>query len=210
MFGPFVALADEMRTHIEAEEDDLSPAVRKLDRGEPLTEVEARIVRREIDGFEGDHEETADRLDGTADPTDDYAVPRTPVRVTGAFSTVRIAGATDAPPRPEGEQLPLSRRRVDGERRVVTDSGSELSPGSTFRDASTDSSAQGVSEGTCFAFDRSASERSAFRRSASVRFAVPIAVSSDRGPFSIRPPENRVAHLSSVASSPLLLFSLAR
>ncbi|MGB9958873.1 iron-sulfur cluster repair di-iron protein (plasmid) [Haloferax prahovense] len=71
----FVALAGEMQTHITEEEEDLFPIVRKLDRGTPLSDIETETIENEIEGFEDDHQETADRLDRIAELTDGYAVP---------------------------------------------------------------------------------------------------------------------------------------
>ncbi|ELZ84645.1 Hemerythrin HHE cation binding region [Haloferax elongans ATCC BAA-1513] len=71
----FVALAEEMQTHIQEEEDDLFPIARTIDAGESLTDAELQTVHREIEGFEDDHEATAERLDRLSDLTDGYAVP---------------------------------------------------------------------------------------------------------------------------------------
>ncbi|EMA08038.1 Hemerythrin HHE cation binding region [Haloferax denitrificans ATCC 35960] len=71
----FVELADEMQTHISEEEDELFPIVRKLERGMPLSDIETETIENEIEGFEDDHQETADRLDRIAELTDGYAVP---------------------------------------------------------------------------------------------------------------------------------------
>ncbi|WP_396613548.1 iron-sulfur cluster repair di-iron protein (plasmid) [Haloferax sp. S1W] len=71
----FVALAEEMQTHIVEEEEDLFPIARKIDDGESLTDDETRTIEREIEGFEDDHEATAERLERLADLTNGYAVP---------------------------------------------------------------------------------------------------------------------------------------
>ncbi|UVE52329.1 iron-sulfur cluster repair di-iron protein (plasmid) [Haloferax larsenii] len=71
----FVALAEEMQTHIQEEEDDLFPIARKIDAGESLTGDEIRTIEREVEGFEDDHEATAERLERLSELTDDYAVP---------------------------------------------------------------------------------------------------------------------------------------
>ncbi|EMA05235.1 MULTISPECIES: iron-sulfur cluster repair di-iron protein [Haloferax] len=71
----YAVLADEMRTHIEEEEDELFPIVRKLDSGGSLTDFEVRTVRRELTTFEDDHEATAERLEQLSELTDGYTVP---------------------------------------------------------------------------------------------------------------------------------------
>lgn len=71
----FLELAEEMRTHTAEEEDEVFPVVRKLDRGESLTEAETETLREAIADLEDDHEETAAHLERIADLTDDYAVP---------------------------------------------------------------------------------------------------------------------------------------
>ncbi|WP_459193223.1 iron-sulfur cluster repair di-iron protein [Halosimplex sp. J119] len=71
----FRELAAEMREHIDEEESELFPLVRRLDRGESLSTAEADRLREEVRTFEDDHAATADRLDEIADLTDDYAAP---------------------------------------------------------------------------------------------------------------------------------------
>lgn len=71
----FAELKAGMQTHITEEEEDGFPIIEKLDRGESLSPEEEASLRVEIDGFEADHEETAERLHRIADLTDGYEVP---------------------------------------------------------------------------------------------------------------------------------------
>ncbi len=71
----FTALAEEMQSHTQEEEEELFPVVEKLDEGRPLSESERETLRAELRDLEADHEETAEHLERIADLTDDYAVP---------------------------------------------------------------------------------------------------------------------------------------
>ncbi|WP_436900815.1 iron-sulfur cluster repair di-iron protein [Halovenus halobia] len=71
----FPALAEEMRDHIEEEEEDGFPIIRKLARGESLTESERARLQDELKHYEDDHEETAEYLDRIAELTNGYEVP---------------------------------------------------------------------------------------------------------------------------------------
>jgi regulator of cell morphogenesis and NO signaling len=71
----FSELAEDMRTHITEEETDGFPVIRELARGESLTDPEVETLRAEIESFEANHEETADRLERIATLTNGYDVP---------------------------------------------------------------------------------------------------------------------------------------
>lgn len=71
----YLELAEEMKRHIDEEEEELFPIVEKLGRGASLTDTERETLRNEITEMEDDHEETANRLERLAALTDDYAVP---------------------------------------------------------------------------------------------------------------------------------------
>ncbi|NLV11677.1 iron-sulfur cluster repair di-iron protein [Halomicrobium mukohataei] len=71
----YLALAEEMKRHIDEEETDLFPIVETLDRGESLTDAQRATLGNEIAELEADHAETANRLERLAALTDGYAVP---------------------------------------------------------------------------------------------------------------------------------------
>lgn len=71
----YLDLAEEMKRHIDEEEDELFPVVERLDRGEALTDDERSRLRSAIDEMEEDHDETAERLERLEELTDGYSVP---------------------------------------------------------------------------------------------------------------------------------------
>jgi regulator of cell morphogenesis and NO signaling len=71
----FPDLADELRTHTAEEEEDGFPIIKKLDRGESLTDDEVETLTEEIEHFEDDHEETAETLERIEELTNGYEVP---------------------------------------------------------------------------------------------------------------------------------------
>lgn len=68
-------LAEEMRTHISEEEDDVFPVIERLERDGSLTESDTQVLREAFDDLEADHEATASFLDRIADLSDEYTVP---------------------------------------------------------------------------------------------------------------------------------------
>ncbi|RKD88086.1 iron-sulfur cluster repair di-iron protein [Halopiger aswanensis] len=69
------ALVDDMFHHIDDEEQNAFPIVKKLDTGTELTAAERAHIEDEIEHLEEEHAETADRLERINDLTDGYAVP---------------------------------------------------------------------------------------------------------------------------------------
>lgn len=68
-------LAEEMRTHIDEEEADGFPIIQQLDDGEELSTAAVATLRDELENFEADHAQTAERLEQIADLTNEYEVP---------------------------------------------------------------------------------------------------------------------------------------
>ncbi|AEH36562.1 iron-sulfur cluster repair di-iron protein [Halopiger xanaduensis] len=71
----FQDLVDDMFHHIDDEEQNAFPVIKKLDTGADLTADERARIEDEIDHLEAEHSETADRLERINDLTDGYAVP---------------------------------------------------------------------------------------------------------------------------------------
>jgi regulator of cell morphogenesis and NO signaling len=71
----FPHLADDLRTHTAEEEENGFPIIKKLDRGESLTDAEIETLTEEIEHFEEDHGETAEILERIAELTNGYEVP---------------------------------------------------------------------------------------------------------------------------------------
>jgi regulator of cell morphogenesis and NO signaling len=70
----FPDLAEELRTHTAEEEEEGFPLIKKLDRGESLTDEEFETLTEEIEQFEDDHEETAEMLERIEALTNGYEV----------------------------------------------------------------------------------------------------------------------------------------
>ncbi|GAB3668340.1 iron-sulfur cluster repair di-iron protein [Halopiger thermotolerans] len=71
----FAALVEDMFHHIDDEEQNAFPIIKKLDAGTDLTADERTYIEDEIDHLEDEHAETADRLERINNLTDGYAVP---------------------------------------------------------------------------------------------------------------------------------------
>lgn len=69
------ALVEDMFHHIDDEEQNAFPIIKKLDAGTELTADERDYIEDEIDHLEEEHAETAARLERIDDLTDGYAVP---------------------------------------------------------------------------------------------------------------------------------------
>lgn len=68
-------LVDDMFHHIDDEEQNAFPIIKKLDTGTELTAAEREHIEDEIEHLEEEHAETAARLERINDLTDGYAVP---------------------------------------------------------------------------------------------------------------------------------------
>lgn len=71
----FRELADEVRRHIDEEEDDVFPIIEKLERGAELADDERAVIDEALEDLEADHEATAAHLERIAELTDEYEVP---------------------------------------------------------------------------------------------------------------------------------------
>jgi regulator of cell morphogenesis and NO signaling len=68
-------LTDEMHDHIREEEEGGFPIIQRLDDGASLLDEDIATLRAELDHYETDHDETAERLEEIAELTNGYEVP---------------------------------------------------------------------------------------------------------------------------------------